>query len=318
MEIKEKVSNAINSVTNRPPPIDTTIIEISKLQKGGFTVLFKHKEVVDWLQDPKVECTFAIRVAEDAMITKCTYSILVPRIPLTFNPSNEKHLREIEECNELLEGAVVKARWIKPVNRRVPEQRSAHAIFAMKDVSLANVSIRDRLCVCSLQIYSSRLKHEPMQCMKCRKWGHFAHACTADTDTCRTCSGEHRMSNCNSRSKTFCVSCKSAKHASWDRDCPEFRHRCTQYDENYPKNSLPYFPTEENWMLAACPEKLQLSDKFPAKYAVSLHSARPSQLCTHDQKHWQTAKAATPQSPSKPIYDRPVHSPRELAESELQ
>jgi hypothetical protein len=116
-EINNRVSAAITSVTNPPPPKDTTIVEISKLQKGGFTVLFKHKEVVDWLQDTGVEFDFASQLAEDATIIKRTYSILVPRVPLTFNPANEKHLREVEECNEFPEGTVVKARWIKPVNR---------------------------------------------------------------------------------------------------------------------------------------------------------------------------------------------------------
>jgi prefoldin subunit 5 len=270
-EIKEKVSAAINSVTNPPPPKDSTIVEVSKLRKGGFTVLFKHKEVVDWLQDPGVELNFASQLAADATIAKRTYSILVPRVPLTFNPDDKKHLREVEECNELPEGTLEKARWIKPINRRAPGQRAAHAIFAVKDVSIANVSIRDGIRVCGLRIYPSRLKHEPMQCMKCRKWGHFAHACTAETDTCGTCGGEHRTSDCNNRAKTFCVSCKSNEHASWDRGCPEFRRRCAQYDENYPENSLPYFPTDEDWTLTARPDKLQLTDKFPAKYTVSAY-----------------------------------------------
>ena len=167
-EIKEKVSGTINSVTSTPPPQDTTIVEISKLRKGGFTVLFKHKEMVDWLQDSGVEFDFTSQLADDAMIIKRTYSILVPRVPLTFNPDDEKHLREVEECNEFPEGTIAKARWIKPINRRAPGQKSAHVIFAVKEVGIANVSIRDGIRVCGLRIYPSRLKHEPMQCMMSR------------------------------------------------------------------------------------------------------------------------------------------------------
>jgi hypothetical protein len=139
-EIKEKVSNVIKAITNPPLPKDTTILEISKLHKAGFTILFKEIEVINWLQDTKVEQEFVIGISPDASITKCIYSILIPRIPLTFSPSNDDHLREIEECNELPLGVIAKARWIKPEYRRTPKQRAAHAIFA---ILMPNKSNRD-------------------------------------------------------------------------------------------------------------------------------------------------------------------------------
>lgn len=270
-ELKEKVQAAIGAITNPPPPQDTTIVEISKLRKGGFTILFNGKDVVNWLQDTGVEFEFTIALADDATIVKRSYSILVPRVPLTFDPTEENHLREIEECNELPEGTIIKARWIKPINRRAPEQRAAHAIFALKDPKITNICIRDGIRVCGLRIFPSRLKHEPMQCMKCRKWGHFANACTASTNTCSTCGGNHRTDECTVKDKTHCVSCKSNKHASWDRICPEFQRRCAQFDENYPENNLPYFPTDEDWTLTARPNRLQYAEKFPTKYAISAY-----------------------------------------------
>jgi hypothetical protein len=242
------------------------VLEISKLRKGGFTILFKEKEIVDWLNNAGVESNFTSALAEDATITKCNFPILIPCIPLTFDPTEDSHLREVEECNELPTGTIVKARWIKLVYRRAPEQRSAHAIFALKDVATANICIRDGLYVCSLHIRPSQLKHKPMQCMKCRKWGHFANACMATDDTCGTCGGKHRTNKCTVKDKTYCISCKSVNHASWDR---EFQCRCMQFDENYPENNLPYFPTEGEWTLIPCPNRLQLAEKFPARYAVS-------------------------------------------------
>jgi hypothetical protein len=135
-EIKEKVSAAIKAITNLPPPKDTTILEISKLRKAGFTVLFKEKEVINWLQDAGVEFEFVTRIAPDTSITKHIYLILVPHIPLTFSPSNDDHLREIKECNNLPMGIIAKAQWIKPEYRRTPEQRAAHTIFAINAISL--------------------------------------------------------------------------------------------------------------------------------------------------------------------------------------
>ena len=267
-EIKEKVCTAISKIANPAPPKDTTVLEITKLRTGGITILFKDKEVVEWIQDPGVEFEFTTELSRDASIVKRSYSLLVPRIPLSFDPANEEHLREVEECNGLPTNTITKARWIKPINRRVPGQRAAHAIFSLGDITLANECIRDGLKVCGLHIHPSRLKNEPMQCMKCRRWGHFAHSCTASIDTCGTCGEEHRTSECSNKEKTFCVSCRSNTHASWDRDCPEFRRRCDQFDENYPENNLPYFPSEEGWTLIPRPNKLHRAEKFPAKDAV--------------------------------------------------
>ena len=309
-DIKEKVQEAIKAITNPPPLQNTTVLEINKLRKGGFTVLFSEKEVVSWLQDPGVEFEFTVALADDASITKRSFSMLVPRIPLTFDPTEDSHLREIEECNELPEGTIIKARWIKPINRRTPEQRAAHAIFALKDPKLANVCIRDGLQVCGLRIFPSRLKHEPMQCMKCRKWGHFANACTASVNTCGTCGGNHRTNECTVSDKTYCASCKTVDHTSWDRSCPEFQRRCGQFDENYPENNLPYFPTDEDWTLTTRPNRLQYEEKYPAKYAITAypHPVRYNQATgprtSGKQRKQQQAKVPANQSTMDRYLDR--------------
>ena len=179
------------------------------------------------------------------------------------------HLREIEECNSIPLGSIAKARWIKPVYRRTPGQRAVHAIFVIKDIDTTNICIRDSIKICGLHLHPCRLKHEPMQCMRCRKWGHFANACTAPADTCEAWGEEHCTNECANKDKTFCVSCRSDTHTSWDCNCPVFRRRCGQFNENYPENNLTYFPTEENLTLTPRLQRLQHTDKFPASYAVA-------------------------------------------------
>ena len=268
-EIKEKVRSSIAGISDPPPPQDIGISEINKLRKGGFTILFKDKDVILWLQDPETRRKFLIGIAVDAEISNRFFPILVPRIPITFNPTDDNHLREIEEANDLPSGTIEKARWIKPEYRRTIGQRAAHAIFTLKDVTEANRCIRDGLRICGLRIRPCRLKHEPLQCMKCRKWGHFANACTATADTCGTCGGDHRSSDCTRGGTTYCVSCKADTHASWDRGCPEFMRRCEQYNENYPENNLTYFPTDEDWTLIPQPSRYQYAEKFPPRFGVT-------------------------------------------------
>lgn len=113
-------------------------------------MIFKDKEVVNWLQDANIATKFTTGIASDATITKRVFPILAPCIQLTFDPSVDEHLREIEECNNLPFGSIEKARWIKPENRRAPGQRAAHAILTIKDINVANACIRDGITICSL------------------------------------------------------------------------------------------------------------------------------------------------------------------------
>ena len=114
-----------------------------------------------------------------------------------------------------------------------------------------------------------KMKQEPKQCMKCRKWGHFAADCLAEKDVCGNCGEDHRTKDCPDKDKRYCASCKVETHASWDRECPEFQRRVDRMDENHPENALAYFPTEEDWTLHIRPHRLELDERFPAKYAVA-------------------------------------------------
>src|SRR5260221_12854778 len=113
-----------------------------------------------------------------------------------------------------------------PIGRRHVEQMHAYAIFSVTSASSANVLIRDGLNICGTRVRPKKQKQEPIQCMKCRLWGHFAMECLADKDTCGTCGKEHRTNECKNKDKTQCVSCGDNTHASWDRYCPKFMRRC--------------------------------------------------------------------------------------------
>jgi hypothetical protein len=112
------------------------------------------------------------------------------------------------------------------------------------------------------------MKQEPSQCLKCRKWGHFANKCLATKDTCGTCGGDHWTNACNETNKRYCAPCKSNSHASWDRQCPEFLKRCASFDESHPENTLKYFPMDEPWIKVVRPPKIPFADRFPSHFAV--------------------------------------------------
>ena len=265
-EIKEKAEAALANMTPAPPE-GTSIQEAIKLRNGSMILQFTTKEAAEWLRTPANEATFTKKFDPGATIRERVHPIMVPRIPITFDPNNAAHLREAEEVNRLPNGTIKKARWIKPEYRRTPGQACAHAIFTITSVAAANILLKDGIYINNARTFPKKLKFEPKQCMKCRKWGHFAANCRAETDTCGTCGGQHRTSECTA-DKKYCVSCRTDAHSSWDRNCPEFIRKCVEYNNFHPENNLIYFPTDEDWTMTARPHRIPLTDKFPPHFNV--------------------------------------------------
>ena len=256
------------------------------------------------------------------------FPLLVLRIPISFDPSNQEHLREIEAINNLPIKSVGKARWIKPIYRRHPNQKATFATLTIASASKANRLIRDGMTICGTRTFPKRLKYEPRQCMKCRKWGHYTAECRANINTCRTCSGDHMTKECDEPDRRYCVSCRSDEHASWDRVCPEFQRKSAHFDEIHPENALTYFPTEEEWTHNARPDRIPLQNRFPAKLATrpplvqqQKPKPRPTATPSHKQRGCTTEKIANTQGTLDRFVEscsreRPIHPPASEDEDE--
>ena len=266
-EVKDKAMAALAEIVPPPPP-GTKIQEVFKLRNGSLILQFEQKATADWLRIPENEAAFTRRFDPDTTIRDRVYPIMVPRVPIIFDPDNSKHLREIEETNRMPTKSIKKARWIKPIYRRAVGQQCAHTIFTIVSASEANRLLKDGIYICSIRSFPKKLKYEPKQCMKCRKWGHFAASCRAQTDTCGTCGGQHKSNECKAMNTKYCVSCKTDTHASWDHNCPEFARKCDEYSNFHPENNLIYFPTDEDWTLTTRPGQIPFEDKFPTHQVI--------------------------------------------------
>jgi hypothetical protein len=220
-ELTAKANKVITSIVDSGKPKDAKVESLFKTQRGDLLML-NSKEAVMWINEPDIEMAFTKVFEEGSIIKVRTYNLIVPRVPISFDPKDDKHIRKLEETNGLCVKEIFKAKWIKPIERRRPDQTHAFVILTLFKVDSANHLIRDGLNICNVRVRPTKQKLELVQCMKCRKWGHFVSECLADKDTCGSCGESHRTNACTNKGKVFCVSCGDSSHPSWDRSCPEF------------------------------------------------------------------------------------------------
>src|SRR6266850_6176845 len=252
-DVVNKANQVIAAINDHDKPKNAKVEVAYKTRYHAVVLTLNNREAADWLRSCDIEMAFTEAFAEGSHIREHCYNLIAPRVPITFDPSNEQHLREVEEANNLDKGVIHKAKWIKPIRKRCLDQTHAYTILTSSSIDATNHLIRDGLCICNVLIRPTKQKQEPIQCMKCRQWGHFAKDCQEENDTCGTCEGKHCSNACTSRDKAYCVSCKVDTHPSSDRTCLEFMHRCAIVDERNLENRMPYFPTEQDWTMTMRP-----------------------------------------------------------------
>lgn len=268
-ELVERANKAIETINDADKPKGIKVVSAFKTRSHALLLTLDSKEAVNWLREVSNEIAFTEAFSEGSHIKERAYNLIVPHVPIVFEPKKVELLREVEEANEMGKNSIRRVKWIKPENRRRPDQTHAYAIFSITSVDDANRLIRDGLIINGAKVRPKKQKQEPIQCMRCRLWGHLATECKAEKEACGACGEAHRTGTCSNKGKKYCVSCKDNTHPSWDRNCPEFIRRCVIHDERNPENALPYFPTEHDWTLTARPERIPIDERFPGKYAVN-------------------------------------------------
>ncbi|KIK36105.1 hypothetical protein CY34DRAFT_38947, partial [Suillus luteus UH-Slu-Lm8-n1] len=127
------------------------------------------------------------------------------------------------------------------------DQQVAYGLITLTDPSTANTAIRDGITMRQLKLWPKKNRKEPIRCAKYQHYGHIAKECIKNGDVCVNCSNNHRTSDCTTKDKQFYASCKSNEHSSWDHNFPTYTKRCEETNRRYPDNSMPYFPTNEDW-----------------------------------------------------------------------
>jgi len=300
--ILDKANTVLDSLSEEGKPTDARFLSVLKTRGHTILLTLNSKEAATWINEHPAEHNFCEALSVGSHIKLRTYNLILPGIPLSLDPSQSENLHEIEEVNRLKEHSIRKIRWIKPPNRRRPDQKHAYAILTTSSVDNANDLIRNSIEICGARVRPRKQKQEPMQCMKCRRWGHLTADCKADDNTCSRCGDKHPSNACNNKGKTFCVNCEADTHPSWSRECPEFNRRCLIFDKQIPENRMLFFPTEHDWTLITRPAKVLMADRFPQKFAVNAplpHAIYTNSRAPPKPKGRYTGRKGIPDNPNQ-------------------
>jgi hypothetical protein len=214
---------------------------------GGVLIEMADDHAARWMKEESNARSFCEAIGPDTTFKKRVYNLIAYNVPITMEPENDNHIKEIHETNQLEPKTIKTARWVKPIARRSLTQRMAHLILSYTDVHAANRALANGLTICHRRVAIEKIRKEPIRCLKCQQWNHYAKECIADHDTCGNCAEHHRTNQCPDHTKQRCASCNSTDHASWSRECPTFMRKVEECNRRNPENSLPFIPSDEPW-----------------------------------------------------------------------
>ena len=200
-----------------------------------------------WMSDPINMVELCAMLGVGVTFRMRRYMVMAFNVPLNIDPTNCAHLEEINSVNDLGDDTIAEMRWAKPIERRSPNQKSAHLILSYSNPEAANRAISNGISICNKICQAERVKKEPLRCMKCQEWNHKANHCPMLMDRCGNCAREHKTADCSYPRSKRCVSCRSDNHASWSRECSVFLRKMKELTERHLENLMPFFPTNDPW-----------------------------------------------------------------------
>ena len=111
---------------------------VTKQRLRGILIETENDRIAAWLRRESNAKEFCENVGTEAKFKTRTHELIAYNVLLTLDLTNLNHITKIHKVNQLEMGTIKSARWVKPIARRSPTQRSAHLILSFTDVNAAN------------------------------------------------------------------------------------------------------------------------------------------------------------------------------------
>ncbi|KIM57175.1 hypothetical protein SCLCIDRAFT_74650, partial [Scleroderma citrinum Foug A] len=118
-------------------------LSVRKTAHGSLLYKVNSEETVTWLRSTKGQQAFAAKFSTEVSLASKPFSVITEYVPVRLAIDNPNTLREMERENDLPVNTIHSIRWIKPLKRRAPNQRTAHMIIDFFRPAEANLAIKN-------------------------------------------------------------------------------------------------------------------------------------------------------------------------------
>ena len=166
--LNRKATDAIRTcfaIDSDNRPAEVRLKTSTLLRNGGLLLELNSDEAASWLKSGDIIDRFLENLGSGANVKNRTYQVIVHFVLVSFNPTNKEHVRGYEEHNNIADGSIIKAEWIKPVEDRKAGQKVATLCVFHKDAELANSILKQGVCVFNKCVEPKHLHKEQIRCL---------------------------------------------------------------------------------------------------------------------------------------------------------
>ena len=91
-----------------PKPAEVKLKSGILLRNGGLLLELNSNKAANWLRGDGVITNFLENLGSGASIKNRTYQVIVQFVPVTFDPTNDKHVKDFEGNNDITIGSIAK------------------------------------------------------------------------------------------------------------------------------------------------------------------------------------------------------------------
>ncbi|KAJ7118526.1 hypothetical protein C8R43DRAFT_901320, partial [Mycena crocata] len=118
------------------PPEEFKFVGAAKQRSGPVVLHLNSMEAATWLKENMAP--FLAAMGGTSSYKQRLLNVVVEYVPVTFDPNRDGALHVVEGDNGYRSGSILKARYIKPVERRRKGQTVAHLVVGFEDAPTAN------------------------------------------------------------------------------------------------------------------------------------------------------------------------------------
>jgi hypothetical protein len=130
--IAQKLQLTLKAISKDEDPL-TIVKSVILLHNNSILFEVNFMQAADWIKQPQTKQALLTGLGLPAEIKDRLHSIIVPYVPISLNITNPTSIGNIKSENSIPPGSITTVRWIKPLQRRAPGQKTAYIVFSFSD-----------------------------------------------------------------------------------------------------------------------------------------------------------------------------------------